>query len=85
MYESVIEILWNDVFIVRNKVTTGPAEQFSKCGRRATSFEVGGGGGGTFIMVYLVPTHYFLIQFQLINNFLNSLTNAKKGLVTKKV
>ena len=86
MYESVIEILWNDLFIVRNKVTTGPAEQFSKCGRRATSFEVGGGGGGgTFIMVYLVPTHYFLIQFQLINNFLNSLTNAKKGLVTKKV
>ena len=81
MYESVIEILWNDVFIVRNKVTTGPAEQFSKCGRRATSFEV----GGTFIMVYLVPTQYFLIQFQLINNFLNSLTNAKKGLVTKKV
>ena len=68
-------------FIVRNKVTTGPAEQFSKCGRRATSFEVG--GGGTFIMVYLVPTHYFSIQFQLINNFLNSLTN-EKGVSNKK-
>ena len=31
----------------------------------------------TFKMVYLVPTQYFLIQLQLINNFFNSLTNEK--------
>ena len=34
-------------------------------------------------MVYLVSTHYFSIQFQLINNFLNSLTN-EKGVSNKK-
>ena len=43
----------------------------------------GGGGVWTFIMVYLVPTHYFLIQFQPINHFLNSLSN-EKGVSNKK-
>ena len=76
--------MWDDVFIVRNRVKTGPAEQFPKGGGRATSFGVEGGGGlWTFIMVYLVPTHYFLIQFQLINHSLNSLSN-EKGVSKKK-
>ena len=54
----------------------GPAEQFSKCGGRSTSFEVKLGEGAevvglwTLKMVYLVPTQYFLIQLQLINHFL---------------
>ena len=76
--------MWDDVFIVRNRVKTGPAEQFAKGGGRATSFGVEGGGGlWTFMVVYLVPTHYFLIQFQLINHFLNSLSN-EKGVSKKK-
>ena len=56
---------------------TGPAEQFSKCGGRSTSFDVklwGVGGGGwmglwTLKIVYLVPTQYFLIQLPLFNHF----------------
>ena len=45
-----------------SRVLSGPAEQFSK----------------GLKLVYLVPTHNFLIQLQLINHFLNSYTNEKE-------
>ena len=71
------------------KYKQGPGSSFQSAGADPPLLKCSGGSGvrlvglWTFIMVYLVTTQYFLIQLQLINHSLHSLTNDK-GVSNKK-